>query len=198
MIISKNVTGNLTNMIIKHNNKNIFAFSDTHGQHRDVIVPEEADIVICAGDAVEDDLKGDEYDDFIDWFSSLSAKYKIFIPGNHELSFAIDKSENIVKAMKEKDISVMQNSIDDCDGVTICSIGGDVSIADADIPTCIDILVTHYPPYGILDEGLGSPEILNFVMKSKPIYHLFGHIHSTAGQELQFGKTMCRNIGICK
>ena len=185
-------------MIIKHNNKNIFVFSDTHGKHRDVIVPEEADIVICAGDAVEDNLKGDEYDDFIDWFSSLSAKKKIFIPGNHELSFEIDKSEDIKKVMKEKDISVMQNSIIDCDGVTICSIGGDVSIADADIPTDIDILVTHYPPYGILDEGLGSPEILNFVMKSKPTYHLFGHIHSTAGQELQFGETLCRNIGICK
>lgn len=196
MIISKNVTGK--NMTIKHNNKNIFVFSDTHGQHRDVIVPEDADIVICAGDAVEDDLKGDEYNDFIDWFSSLSAKWKIFIPGNHELSFEIDKSEEIEKAMDDKGISVMQNSIRDYDGVTICSIGGDISIADEDIPTDIDILVTHYPPYGILDEGLGSPEILNFVMKSKPTYHLFGHIHSTAGQELQFGETLCRNIGICK
>ena len=186
------------NMTIKHNNKNIFVFSDTHGKHRDVIVPEEADIVICAGDAVEDDLKGDEYDDFIDWFSSLSAKYKIFIPGNHELSFELDKSKDIEKAMKENGISVMQNSIRDYDGVTICSIGGNVSIADADIPTDIDILVTHYPPYGILDEGLGSPEILNFVMKSKPAYHLFGHIHATAGEELQFGETLCRNIGICK
>ena len=185
-------------MIIKHNNKNIFVFSDTHGKHRDVIVPEEADIVICAGDAVEDNLKGDEYDDFIDWFSSLSAKKKIFIPGNHELSFEIDKSEEIEKAMKEKDISVMQNSIDDCEGVTICSIGGDVSIADEDIPTDIDILVTHYPPYGILDEGLGSTEILNFVIKSKPTYHLFGHIHATAGQEFQFGETLCRNVGYIK
>ena len=185
-------------MIIKHNNKNIFVFSDTHGKHRDVIVPEEVDIVICAGDAVEDDLNGEEYADFIDWVSGLSAKWKIFIPGNHELSFEIDKSEEIEKAMEDKGISVMQNSIIDCDGVTICSIGGDVSIADADIPTGIDILVTHYPPYGILDEGLGSPEILNFVMKSKPTYHLFGHIHATAGEELQFGETLCRNIGICK
>ena len=185
-------------MIIKHNNKNIFVFSDTHGQHRDVIVPKEADIVICAGDAVEDDLNGDEYDDFIDWFSGLSAKWKIFIPGNHELSFEIDKSEEIEKAMDDKGILVMQNSIRDYDGVTICSIGVDISIADEDIPTDIDILVTHYPPYGILDEELGSPEILNFVMKSKPAYHLFGHIHATAGQELQFGETLCKNVGICK
>ena len=185
-------------MIINYNNKNIFVFSDTHGKHRDVIVPEEIDIVICAGDAVEDDLKGDEYDDFINWFSSLSAKYKIFIPGNHELSFEIDNSKEIKKAMDDKGISVLQNSIIDCDGVTICSISGDVSIADEDIPTDIDILVTHYPPYGILDEELGSPEILNFVMKSKPTYHLFGHIHATAGEELQFGETLCRNVGICK
>ena len=113
MIISKNVTGNLTNMTIKHNNKNIFVFSDTHGKHRDLTVPKEADIVICAGDAVEDDLNGDEYNDFIDWFSGLSAKWKIFIPGNHELSFEIDKSEEIEKAMDDKGILVMQNSIRD-------------------------------------------------------------------------------------
>jgi Icc-related predicted phosphoesterase len=184
--------------MINLNSHSIFAFSDTHGLHRDVIVPEEADIVICGGDAVEDNLKGDEYDDFIDWFSSLSAKYKIFIPGNHELSFEIDNSKEIKKAMDDKGILVMQNSIRDYDGVTICSIGGNISIADEDIPTDIDILVTHYPPYGILDEGLGSAEILNFVMKSKPTYYLFGHIHATAGQELQFGETLCRNVGICK
>ena len=112
-------------MILHLNSHSIFAFSDTHGLHRDMIVPEEADIVICAGDAVEDDLNGDEYDDFIDWFSGLSAKWKIFIPGNHELSFEIDNSKEIKKAMDDKGISVMQNSIDDCDGVTICSIGGD-------------------------------------------------------------------------
>ena len=60
----------------------IFAFSDTHGSHRLLKVPEDVDIVICAGDVVEDDLKAGEYDDFIEWFSSLSARWKIFVPGN--------------------------------------------------------------------------------------------------------------------
>ena len=46
--------------------RNIFAFSDTHGNHRKLQVPENVDIVICAGDAVEDNLVGDEYDDFIE------------------------------------------------------------------------------------------------------------------------------------
>lgn len=84
--------------------------------------------------------------------------------------------------------------IEDCDGIIIGSIGHNVMIAQEDIPKDIDILVTHYPPYGILDEGMGSVEILNFVLHSKPKYHLFGHIHSTAGQKHIFGNTTCINI----
>ena len=183
-------------MIFAIKNNNVFAFSDTHGNHRTLQVPEEADIVICAGDAVEDDLKGGEYDDFIDWYSGLSAKWKIFVPGNHELSFELDQAEGIEKAMTDKGILVMQNAVMDCDGVVIGSISGNAMIAEEDIPTDIDVLVTHCPPYGVLDEGLGSPEILNFMMKSKPKYHLFGHIHATEGQEFQFGETLCVNVGV--
>lgn len=51
-------------MLIKIGNKTVFAISDTHSRHRRLKVPEDADIIICAGDAVEDDLKGSEYDDF--------------------------------------------------------------------------------------------------------------------------------------
>ena len=181
--------------MLRINDINIFPLSDTHGHHRALQVPEDADIVICAGDAVEDDLKGGEYDDFIDWFSSLPAKWKIFVSGNHELSFELDQAEEVEKAMSDKGIIVMQNAVMDCDGLVIGSISGNAMIADEDIPTDIDVLVTHCPPYGVLDDGLGSPEILNFVMKSKPKYHLFGHIHATEGQEFQFGETLCKNIG---
>ena len=59
---------------IQSKGQNIFAFSDTHGHHRDLWVPEEVDIIIYAGDAVEDALKGGEYDDFIEWFSSQPVK----------------------------------------------------------------------------------------------------------------------------
>ena len=50
------------------------------------------------------------------------------------------------------------------------------------IPDDIDILVTHWPPYDILENALGSPDILNFVLKARPQCHLFGHIHETEGQ----------------
>ena len=85
--------------------KSIFAFSDTHGRHRDLQVPENVDIVICAGDVVEDDMIGGEYDDFIEWFSSLPVRWKILVPGNHELSFELDKAKEITDIMTSKGIT---------------------------------------------------------------------------------------------
>ena len=180
--------------IVVVNALEVYAFSDTHSRHRELRVPENVDIVICAGDAVEDNLVGEEYDDFIEWFASLPCKWKIFVPGNHELSFELGQADGIIQRMTDKGIIVLEDAIEDCDGVVIGSISHNVMIAQEDIPTDIDILVTHYPPYGILDEGMGSTEILNFVLHSQPKYHLFGHIHSTAGQEHVFGNTICANI----
>lgn len=122
--------------------------------------------------------------------------WKIFVPGNHELSFEIGQSAAIEDAMAHRGITVLQDAVEECDGVLICSIAGNSIIADEDIPTDIDILVTHMPPYGILDQDLGSPEILNFVLKSRPKYHIFGHVHSTAGQEFRLGETTCMNVAV--
>ena len=176
--------------------KHIFAFSDTHGRHRGLQVPENVDIVICAGDAVEDYYVGDEYDDFIECFSALPCKWKIFVPGNHELSFELGQAHRIIRRMTAKGITVLENAIEDCDGVIIASISDNSSISDKDIPDDIDIVVTHNPPFGILDVNMGSTYILNFIMKAKPKYHLFGHIQSTAGETMQFGDTKCINISI--
>ena len=181
-------------MNLKLNNKNIFAFSDTHGNHRELQVPENVDIVICAGDVVEDNLVGDEYNDFMEWYASLPCKWRIFVPGNHELSFVLGQADGIIQRMKEKGITVLEDAIEDCDAVIIASISGNSSVSDEDIPEDIDIVVTHNPPFGILDENKGSVNILDFILKAKPKYHLFGHIHSTAGENVQFGETKCINI----
>ena len=46
----------------------------------------------------------------------------------------------------------------------------------------VDILVTHGPPFGILDKtnggkNAGSKLLLKEVLRLKPKLHLFGHIH---------------------
>lgn len=56
------------------------------------------------------------------------------------------------------------------------------------IPDDIDILVTHGPPYGILDQtkdGIlaGSPFLLYRCTEIKPLIHCFGHIHENGGKE---------------
>ena len=65
----------------------------------------------------------------------------------------------------------------------------------------IDILVTHMPPYGILDHygtphtnqdgrvfpqgaHFGSRALRKFVNKAKPKLHVFGHIHEGHGLEI--------------
>lgn len=56
------------------------------------------------------------------------------------------------------------------------------------IPEGLDILISHCPPHGVLDNNaLGNPtgckalaERVNLV---KPKVHLFGHIHESAGYE---------------
>lgn len=50
----------------------------------------------------------------------------------------------------------------------------------------VDILVTHQPPYGILDravsgESCGSHALLDLVERLKPRIHVFGHIHEGFG-----------------
>ena len=180
-------------MYLSYKGKKIYAFADSHGAHRQVKVPSDTDILICAGDAVEDNLEGSEYDDFLDWFTREPGRYRIFVPGNHELSFDIGLSDSIRPRFKERGIVLLEDAVDDFGGIVIASISGNSRIVNENIPIGIDILVTHYPPFGILDDGFGSPEILNFVLKAQPKYHLFGHVHRTGGF-VEKGKTTYMNI----
>ena len=54
------------------------------------------------------------------------------------------------------------------------------------IPEDIDILITHSPPYGILDknskqEHCGSETLFKELYRIKPKLHVFGHIHESYG-----------------
>jgi Icc-related predicted phosphoesterase len=57
----------------------------------------------------------------------------------------------------------------------------------AKIPRDVNILVTHGPPYGILDRTPGTlhhagcPQLLDAVSRLKPKLHVFGHVHGAHG-----------------
>lgn len=66
-------------------------------------------------------------------------------------------------------------------------------------PGDTDVLVTHTPPYGILDKDeniqYGSEELLQRVRTVRPRAHLFGHIHRAYGT-VNNGVTVFSNAAI--
>lgn len=71
-----------------------------------------------------------------------------------------------------------------------------------ELPT---VLVTHYPPYSIMDRGKkletsqqsahsGLPEINYLVEYYKPIVHIFGHSHSFGGVDITFNGILYVNV----
>ena len=61
------------------------------------------------------------------------------------------------------------------------------------------LLITHAPPYGILDQDgsihYGSNELLSRVTAVRPRIHLFGHIHKANGLE-ESGGTVFSNAAM--
>ena len=53
------------------------------------------------------------------------------------------------------------------------------------IPIDSNIVITHQPPYDILDFSdnikYGSKTLKDKILSIKPMYHLFGHIHNSYG-----------------
>lgn len=75
------------------------------------------------------------------------------------------------------------------------------------IPEGTNILVTHGPPHGILDElchvdgtpkgqFVGCPHLRDRIKEIKPDLHIFGHIHCAAGQKHEDGVSYY-NASIC-
>jgi len=70
------------------------------------------------------------------------------------------------------------------------------------IPTETDVLITHGPPYSIMDEcadgrTVGCPHLAEEVFKRiRPSLHMFGHIHEGRGMCVRDGITFV-NAAIC-
>ncbi|MFN8395634.1 MAG: metallophosphoesterase [Bacteroidia bacterium] len=70
--------------------------------------------------------------------------------------------------------------------------GADIAKHWALIPEDTDILVTHGPPYGILDRTddgklVGCEELIKVVERIRPKIHVFGHIHEAHGSLIKDG-----------
>ena len=173
----------------------ILHLSDTHGYHRRLPELPDADVVVHSGDFT---MNGSEQEalDFLNWFCELPHRHKIFICGNHDICLYGAGIEGL-----DSNVHYLCNSGITLDGVSFYGVPMFMHdcITDrqarnyANIPADTDILITHTPPYGILDFDsnihYGSKELLARVAIVKPHLHLFGHIHSQYGVEISCNVT---------
>jgi predicted phosphohydrolase len=177
------------------NNLRIVCLSDTHGLHRNVIVP-DGDLLIHGGDFSGEDHSLEAVLEFDRWLAELPHACKLVIPGNHE--FALE--EHPAPHSLFRSATLLINEEIGSLGLRIWGspvtplYGGafgrssrlDRQRLYSAIPDGIDILVTHGPPYGVFDLEAGGghggcPVLLAAVADIKPKLHIFGHIHGSYG-----------------
>jgi Icc-related predicted phosphoesterase len=186
--------------------------SDTHGLHKHYTSESfnnllgQGDVLIHAGDISSLGKKSEIYG-FLKWISNVDYTHKVFIAGNHDWWF--EKNTELPNEFQDKNVHYLFDSMIEIDGLKIYGSpwqpefynwafnlprnGSELGSKWSNIPQDLDILVTHSPPYKILDktpsgESVGCELLFNKVMEVRPKIHVFGHIHWS------FGKTNFMDI----
>jgi predicted phosphohydrolase len=193
----------------------IVTLSDTHGMHDRVQLP-DGDILIHAGDFMNGGLDVKEARRFFEWFEEQPHRHKVVIGGNHDVYF--DTHSSIARRLVPTNIHYLEDSGLELEGLKFWGSpvtprfgigwgfnrdrGFAINQHWRMIPEDTDVLITHGPPQGFLDQiyegepGVGCEELRKAVDRIKPKYHIFGHIHAGYGVEMP-GETMFVNAAIC-
>lgn len=184
--------------------KKITLISDTHNSHKHITgdLP-GGDIILHSGDISSMGYEH-EITQFCKWFSSLNYTHKIFIAGNHDWGFQNNKEKVNEIVNSYGGITYLEDSEVIIDGIKIYGSPWQPEFFDwafnlpkngvelmekwSKIPENTDILLTHGPAWGYLDdvEGrrgmhLGCELLTNRIKSIKPKIHSCGHIHSGHG-----------------
>jgi Icc-related predicted phosphoesterase len=184
--------------------------SDTHESHRDVDVP-SGDVLIHAGDFTLFSQSYASIRDFNLWLGELPHRHKFVVPGNHEFFLEADRAKRsllsnatvlIDEAIEIESLRFWGSPITPLySGAFGLSSATDRGRAYARIPADADVLITHGPPYGVLDinprNGLhgGCPELFEALKRIEPSLHVFGHVHGAYGT-LTAGSTTFVNASL--
>lgn len=200
--------------------------SDIHGQFKtfDPKDMPEGDIFICAGDITN--LGHEDAGEFYrskEWMKEISDKFSvcIWIGGNHDIHMKeTDYNFSNVHFIQNKSETILGVrfygvSMSPCynmpelakSWVNMTSRPEVEEAAYALIPSNVQVLVSHSPPWQHLDscgllrtskgkweeEHIGSEPLLEFIKQEQPEVVICGHVHSAAGHAL-IGKTNVFNV----
>jgi len=171
--------------------------------HQKLQVP-KVDTVIHSGDATnsrDSHRNTSEFTIFLEWFSNLQIKNKIFVAGNHDV--VTQRFRYWPEKISELGITYLENNSTEIDGIKMWgspytpSFGegwawniprNKSSLLWSNIPDDTDIVITHGPPAGILDTTFDRDQLLKkcgdaslayAILIKKVRAHFFGHVHNS-------------------
>ena len=189
------------------------------------------DILIFAGDCMTSGYYPLELTDFIEWIKSQPYTYKICIAGNHDRyceAYPLYTIKDLFEKYYDDGLRYLCNEMIEVEGLKIYGTPYQPYFCDwafnvpdenklyeiyKQIPDGLDILITHTPPYDILDkshiarsyyhatgeEPLGSQVLSRAIdeLEQKPRYHVFGHIHGDGGKTMEKDGITYINASVC-
>jgi Icc-related predicted phosphoesterase len=199
----------------------ILAFSDTHNKHNDILFnswiedylkEHSIDVIICCGDF---STSQKSFDNFISWYAKVPVKNKLLIAGNHDevLEKKETRDSNLL-FMKEEGLIYLEDNSIIIDSIKFYGtpwtpifmnwnfMGTENQLKKKfeKIDEDTHVLISHGPPYGILDvvkynlipfHCVGSTPLAEKIgRKLKDLkLHVFGHVHEDYGMIEKYGIT---------
>ena len=197
----------------------IVCLSDTHGRHKKVKDIPDGDVLVFAGDVTPRGEIGN-LGNFNKWVGKFPHKHKILVAGNHDWCF---ERENLLAREMMSNVTYLEDSEIVIDGIKFYGspwqpefMGWAFNLPRGEklekvwdrIPDDTNVLVTHCPPYSVLDlvindrsnengEMVGCQDLANRILSLKELrLHVFGHIHCAYGETF-LNEVHCINASIC-
>ncbi len=188
----------------------LVCISDTHGDHTGLVLP-EGDVLIHAGDLSAHGQRGETLG-FMKWLGSRGFDKTLCIAGNHD-TFMEQEPLLTRQFADDHGVELLNDSGIEWSGLKFWGSpitprfynwsfmrdpGESINAHWRLIPDDTDVLITHGPPYRIMDvvlradgqgEHAGCPSLLARVKDISPKAHIFGHIHECHGTLQQDGVT---------
>jgi Icc-related predicted phosphoesterase len=181
----------------------IDCIADLHG-----FTPEldKGDLLIVAGDLTSRD-EAHQHFTMWNWLSNQNYKKIVVIAGNHDRFIESFDGEHVITHWS-KNLTYLCDSGTEFQGLKIFGSPWTKTFPELNphcqaftldtedemmnkfekIPHDTDILITHSPPWGVLDQtiqglSVGSPSLFSWLKYvERPKLHVFGHVHEAYGK----------------